>query len=415
MDIIHKFIPKNPINNTTMDKITERAKDVLKVFGDNYIAQTPLVIVKNKEDEYEKKERRKEIVKKDKEKKERYYKKKFGEDSDVPNFPEIPEKSAPLEQKTDYCKKMLELGFKPVFPRGKLEPLKPPELTIKVTRYSIRDSDYDPYAVYVILSKKGNITSEKERRFKEFERLNKALKKVLPKDIVLPAASSKIGVRNLSEEFLRKRVKDLDAYLQSIMAIPEVQNNEDFQKFIGMFPSDDPLGDQIFDAAFRDTRYHFWCWFDAKFDNPSDAMTQLMIRAIWRSVSGDIYAALPTAEAPRRTSIKLAYKMITGVVSPLIPPAWETANKTSKAARTTVQKALETLLNIIIEKKNDINNKLKEKMLDSFVPIKEALGKLFAAGVHKIVPPIVEPFSFIYKTYQKDADYLKPDIMLGGI
>ena len=259
MDIIHKFIPKNPINNTTMDKITERAKDVLKVFGENYIAQTPLVIVENKEDEYEKKERRKEIVKKDKEKKERYYKKKFGEDSDVPNFPEIPEKSASLEQKTDYCKKMLELGFKPVFPRGKLEPLKPPELTIKITRYSIRDSDYDPYAVYVVLSKKGGVTSEKERRFKEFERLNKALKKVLPKDIVLPAASSKIGVRNLSEEFLRKRVKDLDAYLQSIMAIPEVQNNEDFQKFIGMFPSDDPLGDQIFDEAFRDTRYHFWC------------------------------------------------------------------------------------------------------------------------------------------------------------
>ena len=77
MDIIHKFIPKNPINNTTMDKITERAKDVLKVFGENYIAQTPLVIVENKEDEYEKKERRKEIVKKDKEKKERYYKKKI--------------------------------------------------------------------------------------------------------------------------------------------------------------------------------------------------------------------------------------------------------------------------------------------------------------------------------------------------
>ena len=69
MDIIHKFIPKNPINNTTMDKITERAKDVLKVFGENYAAQTPLVIVENKEKEYELKEKRKEIVRKDKEKK----------------------------------------------------------------------------------------------------------------------------------------------------------------------------------------------------------------------------------------------------------------------------------------------------------------------------------------------------------
>ena len=406
MDIIHKFIPKNPINNDTMNRITERAKDVLKVFGDNYIKQTPLVIVKSKEIDYEIKERRKEIVRKDKEKKERYYKKKFGEDSDVPNFPEIPEKGASLEQKTEYCKKMLELGFKPVFPRGKLEPLKPPELTIKITRYSIRDSDYDPYAVYIILSKKGNITSEKERRFKEFEKLNKALKKMLPKDIVLPSASSKIGVRNLSEEFLQKRVKDLDAYLQSVMAIPDVQNNEDFQKFIGMFPSDDPLGDQIFDAAFRETRYHFWCWFDAKFDNPGDALAQLMTRAIWRSVSSDIYSALPTAEAPRRTSIKLAYKMISGVVTPLIPPAWEAANTASKKARTTVQSALETLLNIIIEKKNDLNNQLKEKMLDSFVPIKEALGKVFASAVHKIVPPIVEPFSFIYKTYKEKSEPL---------
>ena len=75
MDIIHKFIPKNPINNDTMNKITARAKDVLKVFGENYISQTPLVIVRNKEIEYEIKERMKEIVRRDKEKKERYYKK----------------------------------------------------------------------------------------------------------------------------------------------------------------------------------------------------------------------------------------------------------------------------------------------------------------------------------------------------
>ena len=36
---------------------------------------------------------------------------------------------------------------------------------------------------------------------------------------------------------------------------------------------------------------------------------------------------------------------------------------------------------------------MKEKLIDSFIPIKEALGKLFAEAVHKAVPPIVEPFA----------------------
>ena len=114
MEIIHKFIPKNPITSQTMEKITNKAKDVLKVFGEYYLKQTQLVIVRNKEDEYERKEIRKAIVKKDKEKKEKYFKKKFGEDSDVPNFPEIPEKGVPLDVMTDYCTRMLNLGFKPV-------------------------------------------------------------------------------------------------------------------------------------------------------------------------------------------------------------------------------------------------------------------------------------------------------------
>ena len=406
MEIIHKFIPKNPITSQTMEKITNKAKDVLKVFGEYYLKQTQLVIVRNKEDEYERKEIRKAIVKKDKEKKEKYFKKKFGEDSDVPNFPEIPEKGVPLDVMTDYCTRMLNLGFKPLFPRGKMEPLKPPELKVKITRYIIRDREYDPYAVYVIQSFKGNFAAEKERRFKEFEKLHKALKKIIPKEIALPPASSKIGVRNLSEEFLTKRISDLDAYLQSICAIEAVQNHEAFQKFIGMFVSDDPLGDQIFDVAYRKTRYYFWCWFDAKFDDPGDAMSKLLTRAIWRSVSGDIYSACPTAEAPRRASIKLAYKLIAGVIDPLIPPAWNAAYEGSKKARVAATSALETLLGIIIEKKNDINNQLKDKMLESFTPIKDALGKLFSEAVHKAVPPIIEPFSFIYKTYKEKSEPL---------
>ena len=405
MDIIQKIIPKNPISSDMLNRITQRCEEVIKYFVGCYAKQTQLVIVENKEEEYEEKEKRKEYIQKDKEKKEKYYKSKFGEDADVPNIPEKPEKDASREEKTEYCKKILELGFKPLFPRGKMEPLKPPELQIKLSRYIIRDKEYDPYAVYVLKATKGKESAEKERRFREFEKLNKALKKVIPKDVTLPPASSKIGVRNLSEDFLKSRVVSLNEYLQKIAVIPEVENDEAFQKFIGLFPND-PLDEKIFDAAYRRTRYHFWCWFDSKYDTPGDAISKLITRVIWNTVSSDIYSALPNAEAPRRASIKLAYKLIAGVVDKAVPAAWDKAYSASKKVRDTIIKALDKVIEIIITTKNDLNNKLKDKMMDSFAPIKENIGKLFAAAIHKIVPPIVEPFAFIYKTYAEKSEPL---------
>ena len=64
MNIINKFIPKNPINSTTMDRITDKIKNVLEVFGKNYAKQTQLVLVRNKEAEEEKKEIRNAKIKK---------------------------------------------------------------------------------------------------------------------------------------------------------------------------------------------------------------------------------------------------------------------------------------------------------------------------------------------------------------
>ena len=59
--------------------------------------------------------------------KKRYYKKKYGEEATIPEIPPLPQKGATLEEMTDFCNKLIELGFKPVFPRGKIVPLKPPE------------------------------------------------------------------------------------------------------------------------------------------------------------------------------------------------------------------------------------------------------------------------------------------------
>jgi len=407
MDFIHKFIPKNPINDATLERIKDRVKTAVEVFAKNYAKKTYLVIVATKEDEYEEKEKRKSIVKKDKENKIKYFKKQYGEEADVPNFPEIPEKDCPLEDMESYCRKMLDLGFKPLFPRGKLEPLGPPELKVEITRYVIRDSEYDPYAAYVIKSTKGSKVAEKERRFREFERLNKSLKKLITKDCVLPSASSKIGVRNLTPEFLDSRVKDLDAYLQNVIKIPGIQDNEDFQKFIGFFPVD-PLDEKIFEATFRKTKWDLWVWGDIKYDEPRDAISKLITLNVWKDVSSDIYHALPAVEAPRRASLKLAYKVISGIIDAAVPPAWDVAYAASKKVRGTVQGVLDSVIGPIIEKKNDLNNQLKEKMMDAFTPIKEALGKLFAEAVHKAVPPIVEPFAVVYKTY---AEVSEPLIM----
>ena len=77
MDIIHKYIPKNPINSATQEKMKNRIKEVLEKFCKNYASQTQLVIVKNKEDEIKKKEIRKSIVDADKEKKKNIIRKRM--------------------------------------------------------------------------------------------------------------------------------------------------------------------------------------------------------------------------------------------------------------------------------------------------------------------------------------------------
>ena len=179
MEFIHKLITKNPINDTTMGKIKDRVKQVLSVFIKNYAKKTNLVIVEQKENDYKEKEKRKSIIKKDNDKKIKYFTKMYGEEANVPNFPELPEKDASLKDKFSYCKLMLDLGFKPLFPRGKYEPLRPLELRVEVIRYVIKDPEYEPYATYIIKATKGKEVVEKERTFKVFEKLNLCLKKII--------------------------------------------------------------------------------------------------------------------------------------------------------------------------------------------------------------------------------------------
>ena len=414
MEIINKILGKNPLDEAMMERIKKKIQDILKVFGDYYQIQTKTVIIENKENEYKEKEERKKEIDKYKKNQEKYYKKRFGEDSEVPNIPNPPEKEAKLEVMTEYCNKMLELNFKPLFPRGKMEPLKDPELTIELNRYALRDIYFDPYAVYIIKSSKGDKAVERERRFKEFEKLHKALKKDLTKECVLPPASSKIGARNLNPEFLENRVNTLNEYLQKISAIESVKKNEAFLRFIGFYESPDPLGDQIFEAAFRKTKSYFCCYGDFKWDVPSDAMSKLIIKEVWYTIKFDIEGKLPKVETARKTTMKIVHTSIAKIIDTLLPPVWDTAEKASKSLRETVFKVLEKVIETIIDTKNKLNEKLKESIIKLFEPLRVALATLFSAGVHKIIPLIVGPFSYVYKTYQEKAEKFILDSFKSG-
>lgn len=402
MDIIHKIIPKNPVNSATQDKIKKTVQDVLQTFLKNYATYTKLEIVKNKEQEYNLKQIREEYVKKDFDYKTKYYKNKFGPEAEVPKIPEPPEKGASLQDMTKYCIEILELGFKPLRPRGKYEPLKPPTLVVNLIKYEKKDVDFDPYAIYILRSRKGKLVAEKERRFKEFKELNKKLKKVVPKNIVLPnlpEASSKIGVRNLTEGFLEERVKLLSEYLTKISEIPEIQENEDFLFFIGLLQSKNPMDDQIFKAAFKRTQYDVGNFYNIIYDKSEVGISKLISIEVWRTVRVDVENALPNAEALRKASKKLAIKIINGAVDSAVPPAWKTAYEASGPARQKVQEVLSSVIEIIVTKKHEIHNQLKEKIYEFFTPIKEALAKVLTTAATKVLPPILKPFSKMVKIY----------------
>ena len=406
MDIIRKIIPKNPINASTQAKMQTAIKHTLEVFAKNYAKFSQLTIVKNKINEAEEEEKRKEIVKNDNESKTRYYKRRYGEDSEVPDIPEPPEKGASLEIMQKYCTRLFDLGFKPLRPRGKLEPLKPPELQFQITRFELMDEDVDPYAVYVISSSFGKLHAEKKRRFREFERLNKTLKKVLPKEAHLPESSKKFGGRNLDPNHLSEKMGKLNEYLITLSQCPEIQNDENFLSFLGVSLNKNPLDDQIFKDAFRRTKYNLCCWKTFYYDEPEDALSKLITFEVLRSIYHDILVAVPPNKTLRKASLKLAYKVISAAVDAAVPPAWKTAYSASAALRDKVQEALGKVIGIIIKKKNEINDQLKEKMHEFFTPIKEAFAKLLGQVVTLICPTLVKPFSPLMKTYSQKCEPL---------
>ena len=404
MDFIHKYLPSNPINASTQSKIAKTITDVLDKFTKNYAIQTQLTLVHNKEKEIIEKRNRQIFVEFNRHSKIKAYKKKYGDDADIPEFPEVPEFNSSLETIKEYCFTMFKLGFKPVRPRGKYEVKMKPDITTNLCGYFIRDKDYDPYCVYIVSSRKGNLIALKERRFTEFSTLHKAIKKFLPKDLLFPPASSKIGKRNLTPEFLNGRTQNLNAYLKAVVQIKDLENNEVLLKFLGLLPSQNPLDDQIFYNALKQTKWDLWNWDDIVYDTPEEAITKLLIIEIFKAVESDINSALPSAEGPRKASKKVAFKAISAIINKAVPPAWKGAYDVNLKIRDKVVDSLNKLIDQIIENKDKINKTLKEKIYENINPVKDGLNKAIIGGFQPLAPVLVKPFAPIVKTYNTKVE-----------
>ena len=100
------------------------------------------------------------------------------------------------------------------------------------------------------------------------------------------------------------------------------------------------------------------------------------------------------------------YLAISAAANGAIPPAWNAAYEASKKARGVIQGTLDKVIGLIIEKKNDFNNQIKNEMMSAFGSIREGLGKLFSLAVEKLAPNIVKPFAIIYKIYAQKCEPL---------
>jgi hypothetical protein len=400
MNFIRKYVPSNPINQATLTKIKDTLAEILKKFSENYLLYSQLILVEEKEKEFLEKKKRKIYVEKVRQSKIKSYKKLHGDDAEIPNFPDPPEKNASINVMTEYCKTMFSLGFKPVFPRGRFEPKIPTDIYALIYGLSIRDVYYDPYCVYYIIAYRGNIISLKERRFTDFSKLNKAIKKFVPKDCPFPPASSKVGKRNLTPEFLATRMQILNNYIQTIVKIKELQDNEDFLRFFGLLPCKKPIDQKIFDCTFRRTKWDLWNWDYIVYDTPEEAMTKLIIKEVYHAVEHDIESALPSGEGAKKASRKVAFRTISTLINKGVPPAWNKAYDIGVKAREAIEPALAKVIGLVVEKKDESNEKFKGIICKNLTAVKDGLTKAISGAFEPLAPVLVKPFAPFVKEFK---------------
>lgn len=400
MDIIRKFIPSNPLDATAQATLKRIIADTMSTFLKNYAISTQVVLVENREavikyNEKIKEQRERRIAKNIK-----YLKNKFGDDVTIPVFPEPPQTENPtFEEVQSYCISNLKLGLKPIFPRVKPKTITP-KIVVKLKRYEIMDYDTDPYAVYVINSQLGINEVQKKRRFKDFQTLYKKIKGIIPANLIIPEPSSKWGKRNLERSFLDTRRKTLSKFIKEVCRLDCAGEHRDILEFLGQLPSEDPVGDQIFDRALRRSKWDLWIWKTILYDKPEEGIAQLIMGKVNRELWWEINRSLIGTDESKRSQRKVAYKIMNEAINSTIPSAWKPAYSASKPIREKVIKVLDGIISIIITQKHEIQNKLTDGLTSALESIKEMISKVMAPLTKQVVPLILKPFSIIIKAYQ---------------
>ena len=407
MDFIKSIFPSNPLDSGKRSKLERICLDTMDCFAKNYLKSTTICIVQNKEAtihhqkkmEYKRNERLRKNIK--------YLKKKFGENAVIPNFPEYPQTEDPtMEEMQGYCLANFQLGLKPVYPRVKPKP-RTEAILVNIDRYETLDWDTDPYAVYIVNSYYQTHEATKRRRFKEFQAFYKKIKGFLTSagsNITIPEPFSKWGKRNLEPAFLNERIRILNTFLQTVVALPGATENKDILDFIGQLSPEDPLGDQIFERALRRTKWDLWIWKTIVYDKPEDGMSQLFMGKIDREMWWEINRSLVGSAESKRAQRKIAYKIINAAVNAVVCPGWKTAYSASKPVRKKVLDALDGVIGTVIEKKHEIGDKITESLVSSFVPVKETISNIMAPLTKKLSPLLVKPFGDIIKLYKSEFE-----------
>eukprot|EP00727_Mastigamoeba_balamuthi_P009538 m51a1_g5206 hypothetical protein (752) ;mRNA; f:221321-224424 len=206
-----------------------------------------------------------------------------------------------------------------------------------VVLHETLDADFDPYVSYVIVSYlkggQGRGTEGiKSRRYKEFKALQKKLGTSAHVG-ALPRPSSKFGTRNLNEEFIEQRSRDLQKFLSSVCAREDSARNDALLHFLGLSRQEDQRDERIFSRAFEKTKADLGLWRNLTYDDHADAVSRLAMCEVKRTLWAGIESACPLPEAVRKGAMRAAYRSLAAVVTPVCSAAWEAVQCSSKETR----------------------------------------------------------------------------------
>jgi gas vesicle protein len=285
-----------------------------------------------------------------------------------------------------------------------LEEVKP-TLKAKITTWYTLDSDVDPYIAYLVEASYGDRSSSVYRRFNAFKSLNGKLPKSCAEAKKLFPSAKPFEGHHFSWEYVTARKQKLQAFLDSILANEEMWQDETFIEFLGLTPSEDPRGDEIFDLAIDLTKWRLWIWKRIPYDKKEEALSKIVIEEIKREMWYDLTSGLPNVATLRKTAIQGLYKAISATVGPPVSAGFKAAFEALEPVKPKIDDVITKVLDKIIEVEDSVKKQLTEKISEALKPVGEQLTAVVASLSEKILPTAVKALEEVKPAVDKlDAE-----------